>query len=501
MIAELERLRKMLEIEDDPAGGTVDDGVNFAIDDMVKFVDATGNDRVGVVESIDAEDAKCTVRAYAESAGQWTPTDYVETVDFSGLAKFTADPATEDNSGDDGAKAAPLVLRQAKNAVKAIMQAKALVAGQYAAYMRYSEISFVFVREVLGTVAMVSSTWYDEETGDWRISEYVNPVLADSITPLNLLPTPETVGDFIASEAKTVRFAKHLRPETEGEEAEIGLFPGDFVTFETLDGKTWGKVQSVGEKVTVMVFAKANGVWEYTGVAVEHEAEAFTKTDPLPEVAPANRIMAKFKSVECKSFLPEGAEAGQEVGVIEGAASPYGNTDLGGDIVSKGAFTQTLSHHNGTFFAFQDHHWATNGLIGVTKCEDSPNALQAKLYLPLWIPHVKAVYDMVKFQIDSGNRMGLSIGYTPVKTAPGPNGARYLNEIALDEVSVTPFPMNTDAQITAVKSRKATYAKKAALWGRLKKRRRAPPPSSGSPRRDPEMRCPCTASRANRTAV
>src|SRR5690606_12349567 len=127
------------------------------------------------------------------------------------------------------------------------------------------------------------------------------------------------------------------------------------------------------------------------------------------------------------------------------------------------------SHHNGTFFAFQDHHWATTGLIGVTKCEDSPNALQAKLYLPLWIPHVKAVYDMVKFQIDSGNRMGLSIGYTPVKTAPGPNGARYLNEIALDEVSVTPFPMNTDAQITAVKSRKATYAKKAALWGRLKK--------------------------------
>ena len=60
--------------------------------------------------------------------------------------------------------------------------------------------------------------------------------------------------------------------------------------------------------------------------------------------------------------------------------------------------------------------------------------------------------------------MGLSIGYDAVKSEPAADGTRRLKEIALHEVSVTPFPMNTEAQIMGAKASRMAAKAKQQAW-------------------------------------
>lgn len=92
-------------------------------------------------------------------------------------------------------------LRSAKSLIKQIFQKKEVQAGNYCAYLGYSNINFCLVREVIGTVAMVSGMHYDKEDG-WVASEWIEITLIDDLTPVNALPTPETVDDFITEDAK-----------------------------------------------------------------------------------------------------------------------------------------------------------------------------------------------------------------------------------------------------------------------------------------------------------
>jgi phage head maturation protease len=88
-------------------------------------------------------------------------------------------------------------------------------------------------------------------------------------------------------------------------------------------------------------------------------------------------------------------------------------------------------------------------------------------------PSVASVYGKIKMMADNGLKMGVSIGYQTVKSEPAENGVRRLKELALHEISITPFPMNTEATITAAKTRKAKYAAKADVWSKIVTRRKA----------------------------
>jgi HK97 family phage prohead protease len=149
----------------------------------------------------------------------------------------------------------------------------------------------------------------------------------------------------------------------------------------------------------------------------------------------------------------------QKVGVIEGYASTYGNTDLGGDVVEKGAFKQTLKHKGGIVPLLLDHGYKTQDVAGLAILEDDEKGLYMKAEMPLDIPEIQNAYRKIKFMIDRGGKMGLSIGYDTVKAMPGDDGVRKLKELALHEVSITPFPMNTEAQIMAAKARKKSAVK------------------------------------------
>lgn len=251
-------------------------------------------------------------------------------------------------------------------------------------------------------------------------------------------------------------------PDFAGKTATVGhIIAGDFVSFVTLDGRTKGIVTSIADQTAhIEVYAPVGKEYEATGVTVSHDAAILTRIDAPPVTEAKRKIVAKLTDVHTKEM---DTDHGQ-MGYIYGDGSVYGNTDLGGDIVPKGAFTQTLTHNNGIFQAYWDHNWSTEGMAGVAICTDAERSLKTEIRVPLWIDKCRQNYEMVKFQLSQGAKMGLSIGYDPIKTSPGANGTRYLNEIKLLEVSVTPMPMNTLALIEQVKSRKAVYAKKADRW-------------------------------------
>jgi HK97 family phage prohead protease len=180
------------------------------------------------------------------------------------------------------------------------------------------------------------------------------------------------------------------------------------------------------------------------------EGEASMTEEDLPKSI--GRIMAKMKEV--KMEVVEGEDE-VKIGVIEGYASTYGNTDLGGDVVEKGAFTQTLKHKNNSVPLLLDHGYKTTDIAGIAYLQDDERGLYLKAEMPLDIPEVANAYKKTKFMIERGGKMGLSIGYDTIKALPGEDGTRRLKELALHEVSITPFPMNTEAQIMAAKARKS----------------------------------------------
>ena len=144
--------------------------------------------------------------------------------------------------------------------------------------------------------------------------------------------------------------------------------------------------------------------------------------------------MNKFK-FEIKEML--------EDGTFTGVASMYGNLDLGGDIVEKGAFTKTLQEKT-TVPILWCHK--TDMPIGIGELQDTESGLIINGKLNLEVEKAKEVYALIK----QGAIKGLSIGYDVVKQKYE-KGVRLLKELKLWEVSVVTFPMNTLSTIFSVK--------------------------------------------------
>lgn len=252
--------------------------------------------------------------------------------------------------------------------------------------------------------------------------------------------------------------------------AEQGAEEGDTVEYESEDGMVKAIVQSVADAVlTVEVYAPTDDGYEPTGIMAEVPTTDAAKCEALPISKRINRIVAKAKDVKTSEEEAEG----RKMGMIEGYASTYGNTDLGGDVVEKGAFTQTLLHNNSRIPLLRDHEYTTDALMGVAYLSDDEKGLPFKAMMDLGDPAVASVYGKIKMMAEHGLKMGVSIGYNTIKSEPGDKGVRRLKELALHEISITPFPMNTEAVITSAKARKAKYAAKAERWSKSVTRRKA----------------------------
>lgn len=163
-----------------------------------------------------------------------------------------------------------------------------------------------------------------------------------------------------------------------------------------------------------------------------------------------------------KTIDPEAAkiqvvagEGDQPNGYIEGYASVFGNVDLGGEVVVKGAFAKTLKERlKKGMVKLYDSHMIYDGsetLIGLV--EDAKED-DYGLWFRARFSSVQRAQD-VRTKVREGIMNALSFGYEVLKDEVDESGkVRYLKEIKLYEISVVPWGMNPKAAIDAVKGEK-----------------------------------------------
>lgn len=242
-----------------------------------------------------------------------------------------------------------------------------------------------------------------------------------------------------------------------GEEKAVGTY----VQWETSSvGVVCGQIQELKDTSAIIeVFAKSGEAFEPTGVTVNLPLESLSVTEIDVKTTPY-RILTKMEDVE--------VEVDEKIGRFKGIGSQYGQVDLGGDTVDKGAYKQTLNHKKGKIKLLFDHGWKTKDIAGIAYLSDSEKGLMVDAEMPLEAQDVKDAFIKIKFLIDRGEDVGLSIGYDPIKVAHNPDGTRTLKEIALHEMSITPFPMDTGAKILYAKSKRIAYKAMQSAWGTIK---------------------------------
>jgi HK97 family phage prohead protease len=138
-------------------------------------------------------------------------------------------------------------------------------------------------------------------------------------------------------------------------------------------------------------------------------------------------------------------------GEFVGYASVFGNTDLGGDIVERGAFSATLQARKSQDVAMLWGHDLRSVPIGKwVEMREDDRGLVVRGQLTLDIPRARDVHAALK----EGTVKGLSIGYRipPGGAEMANNGrVRRIKAVDLHEVSVVTFPMNQRAQVARVK--------------------------------------------------
>lgn len=277
--------------------------------------------------------------------------------------------------------------------------------------------------------------------------------------------------------------------DPEDEEVEKGAY----VRFHTKIGEVIGKVVDTDELMVIIpetgsqveskdgvialieVYQDQKG-WEDTGVHVAHPIKYLEVIEPVD--VKFRRAVIKLKGIE--TILDE--ENG--VGILKGIGSAYGKIDLGGDSIAQGAYAQTIIHNEGKVQLMFDHGHRVDDVAGIAELEDSEEGLIVKAIMPLHIPHIRSKYDINRFMVENNKPLGFSIGYRIVKSDYMPNGVRLLKEVALEEMTLTPYPMDTYARIQEAKSRKIAYHSKRREWQKLSPLKEIDAPTSNQPTQD-----------------
>ena len=266
---------------------------------------------------------------------------------------------------------------------------------------------------------------------------------------------------------------------------------GDFVRWESAGGQAQGRIEAVHESdytvpdtdftitgtpenpaYQIEVYDRREGGWIASGVTVAHHADALEVTEPLvlsDEAKRYPRYVGKVKNAT--------VEESESIGHIKGYLSVAENVDLGGDVVKRGAFKQTLAHKNGRTVFMLDHGYKTSEVIGVLNLSEDDMGLKMDGCINLATPQGKMAFETAKFQIEQGVPIGASIGYEIVKASPNKYGGYDLHEVKLYEGSMTPFPMNESALITEARKRhdrKYRKARAMSLMSDAPKGNRAP---------------------------
>jgi HK97 family phage prohead protease len=143
-------------------------------------------------------------------------------------------------------------------------------------------------------------------------------------------------------------------------------------------------------------------------------------------------------------------------GTVEGYFSVFGNVDLGNDVVLPGAYKKTLAEWTAVNRGPQaqplpliaDHELSSAGVIGsVREARETQTGGWFKAGFS-GEPEAQSV----RRKMMEGHIRGVSFSYEAVKHYPGEvagKAVRFLQELKLFEITVTPFPMNPLALASA----------------------------------------------------
>jgi HK97 family phage prohead protease len=151
------------------------------------------------------------------------------------------------------------------------------------------------------------------------------------------------------------------------------------------------------------------------------------------------------------------ALANADHGELDGYASVFNNVDLDGDVVLPGAFRKTLadwSTAKAPIPLTTDHQLSTDGVIGsIASAAEDSYGLKIKARFSS-----EAKAQSTRLKMIEGHLAGLSFIYEPLDHYRGQKGGqpvRFLRELRLYEVTVSPAPRN----LLALGSAKALPAK------------------------------------------
>jgi HK97 family phage prohead protease len=150
-------------------------------------------------------------------------------------------------------------------------------------------------------------------------------------------------------------------------------------------------------------------------------------------------------------------KAGTGPGEAEGYASVFGNVDEVGDVVMPGAFRKTIADWQRAtqpMPLIADHQMSTDGVIGsVTSLAEDRHGLRFKARFSRSEKAQRIRQDAI-----DGHYRGTSFTYQVIKSTPGHGSlagkaiARFLDELRIFEITLSPFPVNALAGLTGAKS-------------------------------------------------
>jgi hypothetical protein len=127
--------------------------------------------------------------------------------------------------------------------------------------------------------------------------------------------------------------------------------------------------------------------------------------------------------------------------ILEGYAALFGLTDLGGDVVRKGAFEKSLARRGAPLPMLLEHHPLAQAGVWSAAFEDR-QGLFVRGAIDDAMPGAARAKRALVRGVD-----GLSIGFVPLVSHRRGEG-RVIEEIELLEVSIVTHPMQPQARLT-----------------------------------------------------
>ena len=159
--------------------------------------------------------------------------------------------------------------------------------------------------------------------------------------------------------------------------------------------------------------------------------------------------------IEIAAELKMGEEDEKEEGVFEGYGSVFDNTDLGNDVIRKGAFQKSLRRKGPKGIKLLYQHKSDMPIGVFEKISEDEKGLYVKGQLALQTQAGREAYELMKM----GALSGLSIGFRTNEKGyhyDKRTKKRIIEDVELMEVSLVTFPMNPKAQVDMVKSEDIT---------------------------------------------